>query len=360
MIKKLIKCIMILCGSVVFSVAIVGCKPTTILADNSPVLKSARPTPRKVSSVQTDTIYQWKSSVSDWRWPGGNNPVSISGINYDWGNDPNDLDDPTYTMEIELDTAYDGYLDFYINDSLNWNRLALYTGSQQGGSGSEWYEDEIDNLYIRFWSVNSDIQTYVAPFLEEYDPTIRYPLYINDSFIGNLASNTRLQVVGQYLSSSTGDFARLSTGLKNYDSNQWLYYYSGLDYGYLEGFYLTGSSNVIYSDSYIFVLTGPLYLYTKIIDFEGFNDLSYVHGYEDGSAQGYNEGYDDGLADNSGYQQGLEQSGKNVLRDGWQAIFQMVSSFFDLEIFPGFKLVYMLYIALGGVMIAIAIKLWVH
>lgn len=364
MIKKLIKCIMILCGSIVFSVAIVGCKPTTILADNAPVLKSARPTPKKVSSIDDDgSLYGWNGVVSNWYWPDFNDTyITISNISYGYDNDPSSLSSSEYSaLYVELDASDDGYLTFYSDDE----PIATFEGSQQGGTGDSWYLNTNAGYYscLAFSIVSQTLDDYLAPFLKPYDPTIRWPLYIDGNLVSQVADTTRLQVEAQQLNAS-GGFGRQIVGLRDLSDLTMTYTFNSSGDKFLEGFTKYGASTIIYGDTYVFTMTGALYLSTKVINMNDAYTITYntgyQDGYDDGESDGYNDGYQNGLNDNTAYELGLADSGRNVLANGWQAIISMVDSFFNVQIFPGFKVIYLVYISLGLLILGFAFKIFVH
>lgn len=89
------------------------------------------------------------------------------------------------------------------------------------------------------------------------------------------------------------------------------------------------------------------YLYNTT---EDLYNTGYENGYQDGEQDGYENGYQDGEQD--GYEDG-EQDGYNKKYDFLQIIsgaFDAVSNFFNMEIFPGVKFIYII-----GIPIVIAV-----
>lgn len=87
------------------------------------------------------------------------------------------------------------------------------------------------------------------------------------------------------------------------------------------------------------------------VDLGGFIFMSYanirmederLNGYEEGLADGYEEGYREG--NDYGYRLGLEQGTEYAgsFENFWTSLFNGVSSILDVEIFPNFKLWYIL------------------
>lgn len=131
-----------------------------------------------------------------------------------------------------------------------------------------------------------------------------------------------------------------------------------------------GSTNRVYEWSFVEALTCDFALTTsvdatKIVDmvemgnfYYDFNtdfreevyNYGYGNGYEDGASVGYGYGYDDGYED--GYDDG-EIYGNNKKYDFLKIIegaFNSVSDFFNMEIFPGVKFIYII-----GIPIVIAV-----
>ena len=78
----------------------------------------------------------------------------------------------------------------------------------------------------------------------------------------------------------------------------------------------------------------------NVYDFEN----EYNTGFQEGVSYGYNQGYDVGF--NTGFQEGISESNQNFNLNWLSSIFSIATQFFNIEILPGFKLIYLIAIPL--------------